>query len=116
MVALGFKKLSMFPSFLFFASLSCFSCLTLQTFFLRWCFSRLVSLIVPQFTWLSQSGQTAYPSALRIGGIVILIILLILAFLPGICNTYCRLLIRVHLVNKTVCWYNVGKENVNVLG
>src|SRR6266700_393812 len=101
MGTLGFKKLSMFPSFLFFASLSCFSCVALQTFFPQWHFSRLASPIVPQFKRLSQSGQIAYPSASRIGGFIIF---LILAFLPGNCNTHCRFLIRVHCVNQKVCW------------
>ena len=75
-----------------------------QIFFPQWHFSRLARLIVPQLTRLSQSRQMAYPSASRIGSAV-WIILSMFAFIPGICDTYYRLLNSAHVFNQIVCWW-----------
>ena len=74
-------------------------CLDRQIFFLRWHFSRIARPIVPQLTWVSQSGQMAYPSASRIGSAV-WIRLSMFAFIPRTwsCDTY--LLISVHFFNQ----------------
>ena len=67
---------------------------------------RLASPIVPQFTWLSQSGQTAYPSTLRTGTSLelgLIILLSIFAFIPGIYDTYYKLLTRIHIYNPIFC-------------
>ena len=111
MVGFGFKKLSIVLSLLFFA-LSHFSWAAWQTFFSQWGFSRLANPIVPQFTWLSQSGQTAYPSASRTGGTLKVVVVytycqFLTVFTHGIHYTYYRFSkLRIHFFIQIVCRYN----------